>query len=804
MTDSTISWVHLSDFHADPSRLPFDDDKLIRGLPDYLRSLRERRGRGFDFLLFTGDLVRGAAMDELARAATARERESIVRAKQADLDKQYRYAIGQINRVREGAGVPKSMCFFVPGNHDAAWTDVTPPLDELVSRCLMSPASERHRLAKLEAMQPVLHRRWLESLRGAGYLRTQRTATTEARTRAKVSARVGGHYLVQFELDGVDRPFELFVLNSAWLCAHSMRGEYQLPAGAYLQVKDLLFQFDPPGEEGADRPDGAGQAAGGAGGAKTPARMIAIHHPPEWLLHDDAQRLLSAFRSEFHVLAHGHLHQAVVDAATSGHVRVGCGALYQGSEREHAFIACDLDLATGLLCTEIHEYSRYSADQRHQAGGWRLREGDDGLPESGRNRAVLRFNREADVARGGIEHFERHTQHRGVVLAVDICGFSSLEPDTQAAAIKLLWSTANRTIADAQLTEAAVVSSMGDGIQLALDEESVPRLPARALGLLAVLFDAFRQSIENAGAQANIRPVRLRAGAAFGSFVVLREVASTKRASRHILAGNACNQARRLAFLGRANFTHVCRSLSKRVAAEESEGDSPSLDLLGLRITEVRIYSPEFGASETEAYLYGHAADDSAFPRPYSDEHRRLAEAFAQRLPRVLQDVLASLAGKHWERHLCAELLYLEHRPAPGSVVSEFACALTTFGDPSLNHLHWSKLGKGHVDVVDSAMAGRSAVFQYIRPNAHVLIADVCRTVRQIPGYDVRPETWTEIQPVAAISIGPQHPNLVLTLAMRLADFGERAKPSRAIDLITKISLGDHLDELGTLGSSVV
>src|SRR5205823_5303446 len=65
-------------------------------------------------------------------------------------------------------------------------------------------------------------------------------------------------------------------------------------------------------------------------------RIVATHHPVDWLNHNEKPAVEKKIQSDFHLHLHGHVHdQWFVDSA--GHLRVQAGACYAGSEKPNGY-----------------------------------------------------------------------------------------------------------------------------------------------------------------------------------------------------------------------------------------------------------------------------------------------------------------------------------------------------------------------------------------------------------------------------------------------------------------------------------
>jgi predicted MPP superfamily phosphohydrolase len=105
-----LTWVHLSDLHANSPKYGWDAEEVLGTVTKDLEFLSNRYGIQPDLLFFTGD----AAFGTFAGAPA--------------MEKQFDEAWRILDTVRKvfGGRLPNEKCFVVPGNHDVDWDLISP------------------------------------------------------------------------------------------------------------------------------------------------------------------------------------------------------------------------------------------------------------------------------------------------------------------------------------------------------------------------------------------------------------------------------------------------------------------------------------------------------------------------------------------------------------------------------------------------------------------------------------------------------------------------------------------------------
>lgn len=134
--EAPIRFLHLSDLHLRPSRVKrYDQDRVLRGLVDFLERDRERFP--LDLVFVTGDLAHAGKPDEFA------------------------LVVDLFRRILDVTGVLPGHFFVVPGNHDVdrdvgRWLRRTLDKDEEAIAFFEEDGARRFHAQKLEAYKNAL------------------------------------------------------------------------------------------------------------------------------------------------------------------------------------------------------------------------------------------------------------------------------------------------------------------------------------------------------------------------------------------------------------------------------------------------------------------------------------------------------------------------------------------------------------------------------------------------------------------------------------------------------------------------
>lgn len=303
---STITWLHLSDFHLKADKLSkWDQDIVLRSLLEDVQERIEVDGLGPDFIVVSGDIAFKGVADE--------------------------YALARVffDELLEKTDLGKARLFVVPGNHDVNRDDIS----------FMAGVTEKA-LDSREAVAKVLE---------------------DGNSRRQMFRRLDGYaefvrayfgdifpfddenyfYVRSFALEG--QQVAILGLNSAWV-AHGGEEDYGELLLSERQVRQAV-----------DEASGAG------------LKLAVLHHPFGWLKPFDRKECMSLLMGGCDFILRGHLHQTdltMQDTHDTQTVVLAAGASYQGREKHNAYniVRFDLEARQGTA------YLRMYSDQ--QGGFW--------------------------------------------------------------------------------------------------------------------------------------------------------------------------------------------------------------------------------------------------------------------------------------------------------------------------------------------------------------------------------------------------------------------------------------------------
>ncbi len=308
---ATITWLHLSDFHACTPRSGWDAARVTETLISDLEELQAEAGLRPDLVFFTGD----AAFGEIGTEPGETVRGQL---------EYFAEFLAEVRRVYVPE-VALEDCFLVPGNHDVVrrlvsedvtfWLDHQHDAATVGRRMQEAGIGWRHTMERLEA-----YRRFLDD-HGFRHLLADPERLIFSEERRVAGLRVG-----------------IAGFNSAWSCGRDgERG--QLWMAAKWQQGTLR-----PGIKDAD------------------FAIALVHHPASWLVEyeSDFER---ALRLDYRFLLHGHEHQAWVEPTAGGHTTISAGACYDRSDKENGYNLVRLDTVSGRGEVWLRRYD-------DTGGGW--------------------------------------------------------------------------------------------------------------------------------------------------------------------------------------------------------------------------------------------------------------------------------------------------------------------------------------------------------------------------------------------------------------------------------------------------
>jgi Leucine-rich repeat (LRR) protein len=293
----SLTWLHLSDFHA-RKRDNWDARQITDALVRDLKTMQKDHGLRPDFIFFTGDLAFGAVSGE-------------------NMTDQYQLVRNFLEAVRTAYDPEISVrdMYLVPGNHDVDRSEITP--DQ--TTWLRHP--DRQLTEIIDAMRDGKKqwRTWMERLAnyrsfltsyGLGHLEPNDPRLIWADSREIHGVRVG-----------------IAGLNSAWSCANKDE-KAKLWLGADWQIAEAKNRIGPVNFS-----------------------FVLIHHPGNWFTVHEDPSATRRLKHEFEIVLHGHEHQDWVEADSDGRLVLSAGACYECSwmKNGYSFGHIDLDQIQGSI-----------------------------------------------------------------------------------------------------------------------------------------------------------------------------------------------------------------------------------------------------------------------------------------------------------------------------------------------------------------------------------------------------------------------------------------------------------------------
>jgi Calcineurin-like phosphoesterase/NACHT domain len=309
MSANTLTWLHLSDLHACPTKTGWDANHVIKSLVDDLKELNRKYKLRPDFIFFTGDAAFGQLGNQPGES----------------LQDQYKSVQQFIDEVRRAFRPELTLrdIYLVPGNHDINRDDV----DDTQNLWLRNSARTAADIISMMQVGKVQWRRFMERLedyklflKTNGYehlLTDDKNRLIYADEREVAGLRIG-----------------IAGLNSAWSCFGGEEDKGRLWSGGKYQIEELRPLL-----------------------SKVDFSIALIHHPGNWFVareDPNVQRLLEA---SFEFVLHGHEHQEWIRTdAKTGHTTIWAGPCYEHSEKKNGFNIVQIDRKTGKGKAWLREY----------------------------------------------------------------------------------------------------------------------------------------------------------------------------------------------------------------------------------------------------------------------------------------------------------------------------------------------------------------------------------------------------------------------------------------------------------------
>lgn len=296
---STVTWLHLSDFHFQtPEQRSWDQNCVLRPLLIDVREQIMSAGLRPDFILVSGDIAFQGTPEE--------------------------YALAQVffDELLQAAELSKERLFVVPGNHDVDRSNIT-----WGASAIAASINSRQVLAQ------VLN---AEADRGLIFSRLKHYADF-------VNGYFEGHltfdnkdYFYVREFGVGDLHVAVLGLNSAWLAVGGEEDRGRL-ALSELQVRKAL--------EASREAD---------------LRIALLHHPFDWIKDFDVDACESLLMESCAFILHGHLHRTIVrqiKMPDAGAMVLAAGACYESREYPNRYHLVRLDSDNRKGTAYLRKYS---------------------------------------------------------------------------------------------------------------------------------------------------------------------------------------------------------------------------------------------------------------------------------------------------------------------------------------------------------------------------------------------------------------------------------------------------------------
>lgn len=303
--------LHFSDFHSESPLSAFQSRIVDELVSDLCREVSA--GALFDFAVFTGDLTRTGSEDEFRCAE-----ENLLRP------------------VLAAAELLPQDIFFVPGNHDIYWDDIDPDAEHGLADVLQD---------NTDAVDDLL---------------------TDDRRLKRATARVGNFW--QFERDWYEHATDENGPDPSPPLARSKEKEF---GSSKIGIGLINSSWrSTSGNDKAELLIGERQIAACLEGiASSTFRIVAFHHPIDWLQDHDSRSTQNWLQRRAHLVLTGHTHMAEPEfRMTPGGSTTysGAGCLYESSEYANAYsiITVTLNEASYSVDLDVHPYSPASGFTR--------------------------------------------------------------------------------------------------------------------------------------------------------------------------------------------------------------------------------------------------------------------------------------------------------------------------------------------------------------------------------------------------------------------------------------------------------
>jgi predicted MPP superfamily phosphohydrolase len=295
-TDSTITWLHLSDFHFRTSTT-YNSNIVLEAL---LRDVAERIQKEHlqpDFIVISGDLAFSGQ------------------------PKEYRLAQQFLDHLLKVASLPKERLFLVPGNHDVDRSTIS-PLTASVTRLLNDREAVRKLMNNDDDCQ-------LTFKRFQGY----QDFTTAYLGECTLFDNKRCFYVKQIQIGDLD--VAILGLNSAWLSVSDGDRDYLIVGERPVRTALRMAE-------------------------KADLRLAVMHHPFDWLRDFDRNDVKPLLCDSCDYILHGHMHQTDLMQSSTPDSRamiVAAGACYETRKHPNSYNFVQLNPKIGEGAIHLRMYS---------------------------------------------------------------------------------------------------------------------------------------------------------------------------------------------------------------------------------------------------------------------------------------------------------------------------------------------------------------------------------------------------------------------------------------------------------------
>ncbi|WP_047487104.1 metallophosphoesterase [Terriglobus sp. TAA 43] len=317
---SVLTWIHLSDLHANSPKYGWDSGEILRSLDEDLERVCTQFGLDPDLLFFTGDAAFGT-----------RDGISI----DTQFDEAWRILGSVRQRFKDKLSVDR--CFIVPGNHDLDRNRILRDNQEWLSR-LKDPNDLAEMFSSSTASSIATQHNTVA--RFVPYREFLRRAGLKHCGADDMALR----YASTLSVNGIKVGIAGF--NSAIMCSRDEE-QAKLVMGARWQANFALPQI-----------------------ADCDVKIALVHHPDSWL--HPLEKLSRDLSTQVDFILHGHEHDQWIDPPSPpergiiSNTKIGASALYDRGTQANGYSIVRWNSKTRRAEVFLREYEE-------KGRGWRGR-----------------------------------------------------------------------------------------------------------------------------------------------------------------------------------------------------------------------------------------------------------------------------------------------------------------------------------------------------------------------------------------------------------------------------------------------